>query len=84
MGRGAWVTRCDVFCHSYPESLNPLYVDACGDYYFRPETRPEVETFNCTFWSIDEALAYTNGEDGGALARETVAVDVDRLATAAK
>jgi hypothetical protein len=79
MGRGAWVTRCDVECHSYPERLDEFYVDEAGDEYMYPETRPEVKTYNRRFWSVDEALAYANGRDNGDLAQTTKAVDVDQM-----
>lgn len=42
----------------------------------RPATRPMAKRYEKKFWTIDEAIAYANGEDGGEVARDTSRVNV--------
>jgi hypothetical protein len=39
-------------------------------------SRPEAELYEAAFWTIGEAIAYANGDDGGDIARDTTPVKV--------
>lgn len=47
----------------------------------RPSSKPATASLDQEFWSIEEALAYANGDDGGALAAASFPVKVTRTTT---
>jgi hypothetical protein len=42
----------------------------------KPASRPKVKHYERKFWTIDEAIAYANGDDGGDIALDTIPVQV--------
>lgn len=94
MGPGAWIHEGHVVCRKFPvdsksfipaQALTSIAGWSIGIPYGGPRSsrsaskqNPVPAHWQKKFWTLAEALAFANGDDGGALAAETVPVTINR------